>query len=173
MTGIIIISILVLFFGLLIYRSKKGSDATKELLTSMGIDESTLIYTGKYICGHVDIDSELLFSKIGAKDGDLIIFSQSSSTKLTEKGKITKSSIKNILIEDASTMQSRVSLGRMLAVGVFAFAMKKTEKTEIVYLVIEWNDGRFDHSTIFEFTGDRPMKYANEARNKLIKEVSR
>lgn len=49
--------------------------------------------------------------------------------------------------------------------------MEEKEKNELAYLTIEWNDGKFDHETIFEFEGVGSMQNANTARNKLIKTV--
>ena len=52
--------------------------------------------------------------------------------------------------------------------GVFAFAWKKKTKHELAYITIYWNDGKFDHETIFEFEGRNAMTRANSSRNKLI-----
>lgn len=79
------------------------------------------------------------------------------------------SSIKDIVIEDASTIEKKVTLGRMLAVGLFAFALKKEVKTKLSYLTIKWNDGKFEHETIFEFKGEKSIENCNTARNKLIR----
>ena len=74
MTGTIIISILVLLFGFLIYRARNGSQATTVLLNKMNVNESTLVFMGKYICGHVDIDLQLNTVKIGLTNENLVIF---------------------------------------------------------------------------------------------------
>ncbi len=84
-------------------------------------------------------------------------------------GEIPSINIKNILVEDQSTVERRVTLGRMLLVGIFAFAWSKRQKNELAYLIFEWSDGRFEHETIFEFEGRDAMVKANTARNGVIK----
>ena len=68
-------------------------------------------------------------------------------------------------------IQKRVGLKRMLAIGIFAFAVKKKVKEELSYIIIEWSDGKFDHETVFEFEGKGSVTQANELRNKLINEI--
>ena len=45
---------------------------------------------------------------------------------------------------------------------------EKKKKNEIAFVVINWNDGRFDHATTFSFDGKDAMQLANTARNNLI-----
>jgi len=86
--------------------------------------------------------------------------------------RISNDSITNIVIEDSSTIEKRVSFGRVFLVGIFALAWQKKKKNELAYLIIEWNDGRFDHETMFQFEGKDAMTKANTARNKLIAQIS-
>ena len=76
--------------------------------------------------------------------------------------------ISNIQINDASTIDSKVTLGRVLLVGVFALAWRKKKKTEQVFLIITWKKEMFENQTIFSFDGKNAMQKANTARNELI-----
>ena len=88
-------------------------------------------------------------------------------------GSIDFASIKEVTLEDQSTIENRITVGRMLLVGPLAFAWKKKEKIESAYLILDWNDGTFNHKTLFEFTGSSSMQKANTARNKLINTVKK
>lgn len=95
---------------------------------------------------------------------------------------IPLASIERVEVEDASTVEKRVTATRLLAIGIFAFAAKKTEVHEIFYLTIGWKDGKFIRETIFEFeklklTSDpgavmRPLELASSARDAIIKKVN-
>jgi len=76
--------------------------------------------------------------------------------------------ISNIQINDASTIDSKVTLGRVLLVGVFALAWRKKKKTEQAFLIITWKKEMFENQTIFSFDGKNAMQKANTARNELI-----
>ena len=68
----------------------------------------------------------------------------------------------NVNVLDSSTIENKITLGRVLLVGVFALAWKKNKKKEMYFLEIEWNDGGFDHNK-------QNQQRANTARNALIK----
>jgi hypothetical protein len=48
--------------------------------------------------------------------------------------------------------------------------MKK--KNEIMELSINWNDGRFEHTTLFSFENNDAMQNVNIARNGLIRLIN-
>ena len=82
-------------------------------------------------------------------------------------GEIPTSFITSINVEDGSSIEKRVTLGRVLLVGVFALAWKKNKKNSLALLVIGWNDGKFDQETIFQYTGDDAISKANNAKIKI------
>lgn len=84
------------------------------------------------------------------------------------KFKIDKKAVKNITLENATTMEKKVTLGRVLLAGVFALAWQKKKKNELAFVVIEWNDGQFDHETTFSFEEKDAVQEANRFRNDLI-----
>jgi len=169
----IVIIVIILFIILVIYGSKQLKENEK-LMTEKGYDISKRIITGKYIAGHPNLDESIQITTVFPKDDSLVIMEESKvniSVEKAERATIEKSAIKNILVEDQSTIEKRVTVGRLLAVGVFAFALKKKKKNEIAFITIEWNDGKFDHETIFEFEGNEAMQIANTARNKMMREI--
>jgi hypothetical protein len=49
--------------------------------------------------------------------------------------------------------------------------LSQKKKNELAFVVIDWNDGRFDHSTTFNIEGMDAMQKANILRNQLIIDV--
>lgn len=120
--------------------------------------------SGKYISGHPGINSPVEKTTIAFTAQGLVIQNGTRAAIAL----IPPDQIKNVSVEDASTVQSRVTATRLLALGVFAFAAKKKQMTTDFYLTIKWNDGRFDHETIFEFTDTNANAQANTLRNAII-----
>ena len=135
----------------------------------MGINVNDLIPIGKYAGGHPEIDKIIESCNIYLKNGALHICEYDTRQLLSTKSTIKVSAITDIQVEDASTLDKKVTLGRVLLVGVFALAWRKNKKDEHAFVCVDWNDGKFDHSTIFAFEGKNSMQSANTARNALIK----
>jgi len=131
-----------------------------------GYKKEDILFFLPYKCGHPNIDRPNVLN-IGFKDKNIHFL----NFKFDSVALIENEKIKNILVEDQTTFEKKVTLARMAMVGVFAFALKKNKKNEIAYLTISWNDGRFDHDTIFEFQGIGSMAKANQIRNRMIKEI--
>lgn len=152
--------------------ASKQQKKTNEILHKRGISESDLIKTGSYVGGHPEGDVTIIGTCIYNKTDELIICERQTGLSVpSEKFKISKKSIKNIIVEDSSSIENKVTLGRALLVGIFALAWRKKKKNELAFVTIEWSDGRFEHSTIFSFEGKDAMQMANTARNSLIKAV--
>lgn len=65
-------------------------------------------------------------------------FSAPLSTKFT----ILNSQIKDVVIEGKDEVNRRVTVTRLLAVGIFAFALKKKNKDQEAYVTLELTDGQ-------------------------------
>ena len=65
-------------------------------------------------------------------------FSAALSTKFT----IPNSQIKDVVIEGKDEVNRRVTVTRLLAVGIFAFALKKKNKDQEAYVTLELTDGQ-------------------------------
>ncbi len=158
----------IVFIGLAVLQGNSNIDSFEKQFNCKNSDR---LHSGTYISGHPDIneskkDTSLLLSNNDVK----IIFVDANGFKLL--GTIPKESISNVSMEDSSTIQSRVGVKRLLAVGIFAFAWKKKEKIECAYLVIEWKKGSFDMETLFEFEGNGSINRANTLRNTFINYLS-
>lgn len=152
--------------GLIEYHSKAKN--AKIRLKEAGLSADQIFYMGRYIGGHPDINESIIPCQIHKKDEDFIICHEINNfpEPIT---KIPIASIKNILVEDRLSIEKKVTLGRILLVGIFALAWTKDKKIDDTYLTIEWYDGRFSHTTVFEYVGNLSMEYANKTRNSLIK----
>jgi len=150
-------------------RMRKIKAAWKHL----GCKLKDLIDSGKYTYGHPEIDAPFENCYIRVLNGNIEIYNIPKSLAPILKGTIPVGNIQNITIEDASTIQKRITAARLLMTGVFAFAIKKKKKDELAYLVIEWMDSMW-HKQIaqmatFEFSEKGAMERCNKARNELIR----
>jgi len=65
-------------------------------------------------------------------------FSAVMSTKFT----IPNTQIRDIVVEGKDEVNRRVTVTRLLAVGIFAFALKKKSKDQEAYITLELSDGQ-------------------------------
>lgn len=193
----IVIILVVLFLLLGLYLAKNVKKNNLEL-EKKGYHLGSKILVGKYIAGHPDLNSPLPGTILFPKDEgvDILHYPKGFEHEMPDiptvgmtnilgvdimphtKGvkhevpvlvaNIPRDAMKNILAEDQSTVEKRVTVERLLLNEDFAFSWKKKARNEEAFLTIEWNDGRFDHETIFEFEGKDAMQKANTARNQLI-----
>jgi hypothetical protein len=127
--------------------------------------------SGRYIAGHPNVD-QAQFVTFGLDHETLGLFKSGfGEVKGTLLAGIPLASIKNLHIEDRSTIEKRVTATRMLAVGVFAFAFKKEESHPDYYLTIEWQGKTFLNETIIEFSGQMANSNANALRNQIIRVI--
>lgn len=162
-----VIVLVVSFIG-----ANKNAKETGNKLSERGLKLSDFKIIGNYVGGHPDFDKEIL--GVSVKDaGDSISFYQQGfpTAMPYHRFDILKSNIDSISIEDASTIEKRLTVGRLFLVGIFALAWKKKKKNEIAFMVIDWKDGRFSHSTTFVNEGKDAMQKANTSRNHLIRLV--
>jgi hypothetical protein len=168
MIGFIVICAVVILFTLLIISGKKSAKKSLEL----GYDYTQKIILGNYISGHPEIDKSCKKVNLIPKDGKLdLLYMPVSEQALVPVylGSLSPELITNITVEDQSTFERRITLTRVALVGVFALLWKKKKKNELAYLTLFWNDGKFDHETLFEFEGINSIENANTSRNQLIK----
>lgn len=166
----IIVCITIILF--LTWGMIHANKANKKKVKKQGYDSSKFIFSRKYAGGHPNIDETVNSTKLLPHKKEIIIFNTETIT-LNEIGRIPMESVKNVIVEDQSTFEDKVTAGRLLLVGVFALAWKKSTKKGLAYLTIEWNDGKFDHSTMFEFDGSSSMDMANMGRNDLLRHINR
>lgn len=166
----VVLVFFVILFVILVISSEKETAKAKAVLAKKGLDFSDFKFVGKYVGGHPDFDKEIM--RVSVKDSPdvLLFYDQISQFSMPyHRFDISKNQIKGISIEDASSIEKKLTVGRLFLVGVFAFAWKKKKKNELAFVVIDWNDGKFDHSTTFAIEGKDAFRQANSVRNQLIK----
>lgn len=164
--------VIVIMFVLLIISSSKEEKKTKERLSKQGLSLSSFTNIGKYVGGHPKYDREVGNVSVKDEKSKVSFYKQETPISMPQYlFDINKSSIKSITVEDASSIERKITLGRVVLVGVFALAWRKKKKNEVAFLLIEWSDGRFDHSTSFVFETKDAMQKCNSARNNLIRLV--
>lgn len=160
-----------LAIGAIIFGIKK-SKQNKMKANALGYDYEHKIESGTYVHGHPDIDEQKKTVYIIPKEEELhILFMLGNENLMPPKllGIIPKSAISEIIVEDQSTFEKRLTLARVALVGVFALAWKKKKKNELAYLTINWNDNKFNNETVFEFEGKSALNKANTCSNNLKK----
>ena len=151
---------------------EKLKESIKEL------EEQKKFSSGKYIAGHPDIGSAIDATNYRIADNAISIFPivparGSTYAHLGEvAGKIPIQAITNVVVEDASTAEKRVTATRLLTVGVFAFAAKKKQVNAHFYVTITWGQGKIPNETMFEFEGKDAQSGANSFKDSLVKAVN-
>ena len=85
-----------------------------------------------------------------------------------ELGRIPRNSINQIVVDDRSKITQSVTVGRVLALGIFALAVPATKKLSDYYLLIDWNNENGEkENTIFEFDMPSANVLANQAATVL------
>lgn len=124
---------------------------------------------GKYIAGLLNADEPATDVDCAITKNHFMFFSETNK----ELGKIPRNSINQIIVDDKTKIAQRLTVTRMLTLGIFSLAAPK-KKTYIEFcLVIDWQDNRgIRQNTIFEFTGNEANKNANRAANCLQKYIA-
>ena len=149
--------------------AKPEREKANNFLRDIGIDPLSTNILFHYVGGHPDIDEEFV-GYLYKRNEEFVLLRHGITTLVPKLGAtIPIKAIKNIQVDDRTSIEKKVTFGRVLLVGVFALAWTNDKKKEIAFLTIEWNDGRFDHSTVFAFHNANSMTQANTARNTLIK----
>lgn len=144
--------------------------ANKKAKIIADLKEIERVVIGKYLIGHPNMSPSDL-PVICLINDQCFIFLDSFNNK--ELGRIPRESINSILIEDKTKIESRVTVTRLLATGIFAFALKKKEENKNFCLLIDWEDeSEIRQNTIFEFSGYRSNILANTTVNVLRKYIN-
>lgn len=161
------------------FKKIKNIDNTfEETLKFKGIDFSSRINLGTYINGHPDLDDMITHVFSFTHENSLILYAKQYKNSANIEtayfaclAEIPFENITDITIEDNSSIEQKVTLGRVLLVGVFALAWKKDKKKQQAFVNIQWTDGKFQHQTLFRFDEKEAFQEANKVRNALIKQI--
>lgn len=171
--GWVILVGFIIFFLVMVILSSSEHDKSVAELKAEGLNFSDFKQIGMYAGGHPELNTSINNVSI-RKVGNEIVFFKSKmygfdKPEQIENANIPVESISDVKLEDASTIERHIGLGRLALVGIFAFAWKKKKKNEVAFLDIVWKKGRFGHDTIFMFQGHNALIMANTTRNDLIK----
>ena len=171
----LIIAVIILVFIAIgsFWAKKSTNEAYKYNLEHRhGISQEDLIRCDSYIGGHPDIDKQIEPVHLRFENGELLICGQEYADLVTY-GKIPVSAIESITVENASQIDERITLKRLILVGALAFLWKKKKTKEGAFLVITWKPRKFEHNTIFSFELVHAFQRANTCRNELIRECEK
>lgn len=103
---------------------------------------------------------------------DNFIFYRNSAGSHIEYGRISRNAINEIFIDDKSQIAQRLTVTRILTLGIFSLAAPKKTIYKDYCLVLDWEDERgIRNNTIFEFSGNNSESLANTAINTLKKYI--
>lgn len=156
---------LILFAGFCIYMAITTglniSDRKKEMGTI------ATVAVGKYLAGLPNVDRTIDGLKCAITDKDFVFL-----LVATELGRIPRDSINQIFIDNKSQILQRLTVSRMLTLGVFSLAAPKVKKYEEFCLAIDWdNEHGVRQNSVFEFSGTMSNTLANQAVNTLTKYI--
>lgn len=165
------LAVFVIIPGLLLvlgFFAKKNIEKEKKRLYK-NIDSVGKINLGKYIYGlKYQPDSTTENIECFITDNALIFL----NTLGKEIDRIKTNAINDIFIDDKSQITQRLTVTRILTLGIFSMAAPKKNKHKEFCLVIDWDseDGS-RNNTIFEFSGTKSNAMANQAINTLKKHI--
>ncbi len=116
--------------------------------------------------GHLSVEYMGGYADKRKAKGTLLFWDkQTEFSSLLTKFTLQNSQVRDIVVEGKSEVNRRVTVTRLLAVGIFAFALKKKNTDKEAYLTIELADGQ---EVIFFIDNKAPM----ELKAKLAKVIS-
>lgn len=170
--GWIILVLFVILFICIGFSTEKERKITKQKMEEEGESFDNFKVAGMYVSGHPQLNDSIKNVAIKKENNILNLYTYNcfgvDYPVRIDNSSIEISSITDIKIEDATTIEQKITVGRMLLVGVFALAWRKRKKNEMAFLTIYWKFGRFEQETIFMFDGKEAIQKANACRNQLM-----
>lgn len=158
----------------------KDQKKTKEEMSRRGIKISDFVKMGHIIAGHPDVDEGVQNSLCNIIDENIQFYTVKDysmfdmEAEIPHKIKVTIpiNEIEDITVEDKTSIENKITVGRIFLVGIFALGWKKKKVNEQAFVVIKWKNGKFVNETIFMFENKGALRLANTARNFLVKKCS-
>lgn len=146
-----IVWLIIIFIVLLILGSHWANSSLKEeekyKKEIKSIDKITIY--GKYLAGFTNVKSGARISECYVNDKYLIF---KKYIQNVEVGRIPRDQINNLTVEDKSQITQRITVTRLLTLGIFSLAVPKKEEQQRSYLLIDWNNEEgARQNTIFEY----------------------
>lgn len=131
------------------------------------------VSVGKYLTGLPDTNTPTDDVYCAIAENEFIFISQYSK----ELGRIPRDSINQLFVEDKTQVTQRLTVTRMLTLGIFSLAAPKKSKKKEFCLVIDWDDRQgVRHNSVFEFSNEvsatTAATCANNALNTLQKHTN-
>lgn len=162
----IAIPIAILLVIALVYYISKKEAAKKEKIEELR--PQLVVPVGKYLAGLPNVNQSDLKVDCAVRENELLFLDE----KANPLDRIPRDAVNQIILDDKSQITSRLTVTRMLTLGVFSLAAPKTQKNKAFCLVIDWDDENGERqNTIFEFTGPDSNTQANKAANELKRYV--
>ena len=166
-----------IFAGIL---GAKEKEKTKAEMERRGIKISDFVKMGHIIAGHPDVDKGIENSLAKIENGNIKFYKVDNYSLFDSEAEIPKSAyvsipidtIEDITVEDKTSIEHKITVGRIFLVGIFALGWKKKKVNEQAFVVIKWKTGKFVNETIFMFENKGALQLANTARNFLVKNCS-
>jgi hypothetical protein len=162
---IVIIIIFTVFIAILL-KLVSLIDRRDKIATELG----TLgkVFVGKYLVGLPNSDDPSDSVECAVNEDNFIFIGDYGK----ELGRIPRDLINQIFVDDKSQISQRLTVTRMLVLGIFSLAAPKQTKYKEYCLVIDWDDVTgVRHNSIFEFSGNNCETLAIRAANTLIKYI--
>jgi hypothetical protein len=122
------------------------------------------VHVGKYLTGLPGVADQISDVLCSVKNSDFFF----ESSRRQPLGKIPRDSINQIITDDKSRISERMTVPRVLALGLLAIGAKKKSKVPEWCLVIDWDaDSGMRQNTVFEFSGRYCEVSVNQAANLL------
>ena len=91
-----------------------------------------------------------------------------------ELGRVPRNSVEEVMMDDKSQITQRLTLTRMVTLGVFSLAAPKRKKIKEWCVAVHSKDSKgLNRAAVFEFVGSAPERDANRAANLLMKYILR
>lgn len=174
MAVIVLLIVVAVFAGsAILVVSLERSESRRQNRLSKETGAVAKIGVGKYIAGLPETVSMEPGVLCFILTNDFVFVSISSK----EIGRIPRNSINQISVVDKSVVNQRLTVSRMLTLGVFSLAAPTNKKQSEFCVLIDWdNELGMRQNTVFEFSGTDfsvvPLaERANQAANALQKYV--
>ncbi|BEG98073.1 hypothetical protein [Bacteroides sedimenti] len=173
----IILLLAVVLVLIVLYRIrvwKKGrEEVTEQLLNRHGMSIKDFFDSGSYVGGFPSVE-DIVPSLVCRKDSDEFVFYHRHSLNSIpiEKFRISKTSITNVTLEEASNIIKLIEEHKVLLVSSFTPDFETKKRNNSYYVSVEWNDGSIIHITLFHFDGYNSLFRANDFKYKLIHHIN-
>lgn len=171
-------AVIVFLLAMLAYVMIAGKKMSKQVIRQLdeqGLTSADFIECGTYVSGHPALNENIKDVWALVKGGQLRLYTtvnpEYAMPANIAGGSIAADDISDIRLEDSTTIERRITLGRMLLVGLFALAWRKKKKNELAFVSVIWSYGKFPQETIFMFEGKQALDKANTSRNRLMRQL--